>query len=73
MAARPGRPMVAIDLAVPRNVDPLSRHIPGLHLYDMDDLVAVAVSNHAVAACAVAAADAAGMAMVATGVRHFRH
>ncbi len=31
-------PLVIIDIAVPRNVDPESRHLPGVHLCDIDDL-----------------------------------
>jgi glutamyl-tRNA reductase len=38
MAGRPGRPLVIIDIAVPRDVDPHARSIPGVHLYDIDDL-----------------------------------
>jgi glutamyl-tRNA reductase len=39
-AARGGRsaPLVIIDIAVPRNVDPRSRGLAGVHLYDIDDL-----------------------------------
>jgi glutamyl-tRNA reductase len=38
-------------------VDPLARHIPGLLLYDMDDLMTVVASHHPVAASAIAAAE----------------
>jgi glutamyl-tRNA reductase len=31
-------PMVVLDLGVPRNVDPAVRDLPGLHLFDLDDL-----------------------------------
>jgi glutamyl-tRNA reductase len=37
-AAREGRPLVLIDIAVPRDIDPQVRDIPGIALYDMDDL-----------------------------------
>jgi glutamyl-tRNA reductase len=39
-AALAGRtaPMVVLDLGVPRNVDPGLRDLPGLHLFDLDDL-----------------------------------
>jgi len=32
------RPLVLIDIAVPRDVDPRVRELPGIALYDMDDL-----------------------------------
>jgi glutamyl-tRNA reductase len=38
LAARPGRPLVIIDIAVPRDVDEEVRALPGVHLYDMDSL-----------------------------------
>jgi len=37
-AARMGRPLVLLDLAVPRDIDPDVRDCPGIALYDMDDL-----------------------------------
>jgi glutamyl-tRNA reductase len=42
-ASRMGRPLVLIDLAVPRDIEPSVRDCPGIALYDMDDL------QHAVA------------------------
>jgi glutamyl-tRNA reductase len=38
MHDRHGRPLLLIDLAVPRDIDPEVRDIPGATLYDMDDL-----------------------------------
>jgi glutamyl-tRNA reductase len=35
---REGRPLLLIDIAVPRDIDPSVRNLPGLTLYDMDDL-----------------------------------
>jgi glutamyl-tRNA reductase len=35
---RKGRPLLMIDIAVPRDIDPTVRELPGLTLYDMDDL-----------------------------------
>jgi glutamyl-tRNA reductase len=32
------RPLVLIDIAVPRDIDPAVRELPGIALYDMDDL-----------------------------------
>ena len=39
-AAIEGRadPLVTMDLSVPRNVEPEARHLPGIRLYDLDDL-----------------------------------
>jgi glutamyl-tRNA reductase len=35
---RPGRELYVMDLSVPRNVEPNARNIPGVHLFDLDDL-----------------------------------
>lgn len=35
---RGGRPLLMIDIAVPRNIDPNVRDIPGIFLYDVDNL-----------------------------------
>jgi glutamyl-tRNA reductase len=35
---RPDRPLVVLDLALPRNVDPAGRDVPGIRLFDLDDL-----------------------------------
>ncbi len=40
MASRPHRPLVIIDIAVPRDVDPEVRNIPNVQLHDMDTLQA---------------------------------
>jgi glutamyl-tRNA reductase len=37
-AARSGRELFVMDLSVPRNVDPAARGVPGVHLFDLDDL-----------------------------------
>lgn len=39
------RPMVFIDISVPRNLDPDLRTLPGVQLYDIDDLQSVADRN----------------------------
>jgi glutamyl-tRNA reductase len=41
VAERRGRPLLLIDLAVPRDVDPAVRELPDCYLYDIDDLEAV--------------------------------
>jgi len=38
MAERNGRPLVLVDLAVPRDIDPACGAIPGVHVFDLDDL-----------------------------------
>ncbi len=35
---RTGRPQHVVDVAVPRDVDPAAAEVPGLHLYNVDDL-----------------------------------
>jgi len=42
MEARAGRPVLIVDVAVPRDVDPQAADIPGVTLLDMDDLRAFA-------------------------------
>src|SRR4029453_11563748 len=44
-ASRMGRPLVMIDLAVPRDIEPSVRDCPGIALYDMDDLQTEAARN----------------------------
>ena len=39
------RPLFIIDIAVPRDVDPAAKKLPGVHLYDIDDLEAVSETN----------------------------
>ncbi|MBM3146243.1 MAG: glutamyl-tRNA reductase [Chloroflexi bacterium] len=38
MAGRISRPLVMIDIAVPRDIDPACGRIPGVRVYDMDSL-----------------------------------
>src|SRR4051794_20615491 len=38
MGQREGRPLMLIDIAVPRDIDPAVRDLPGVTLFDMDDL-----------------------------------
>jgi glutamyl-tRNA reductase len=38
MERRDGSPLLIVDVAVPRDVDPGARHVPGVTLFDMDDL-----------------------------------
>ena len=45
MASRPSRPLLLIDIAVPRDVDPAVAAVAGVHLYDIDELQSVAEKN----------------------------
>ena len=38
VAAMPSRRVTVLDLSVPRNVEPSARSVPGVRLYDLDDL-----------------------------------
>jgi glutamyl-tRNA reductase len=42
---REHKPMVVIDIAVPRDIDPAVREVEGIHLFDMDDLEEVVKHN----------------------------
>jgi len=44
-ARRGFRPLLIIDLAVPRDVDPDASQVPGVHLFNIDDLQFVATVN----------------------------
>jgi glutamyl-tRNA reductase len=48
MEARRGRPLLIIDLAVPRDVDPRCGEIEGVSLHDIDDLQSVVARNRSV-------------------------
>jgi glutamyl-tRNA reductase len=43
----PGRPLVLVDLAVPRDIDPAVRGVPGVVLVDLDDVERRAARNRA--------------------------
>ncbi len=45
MAERDSRPLLLIDIAVPRDVDPACGELDGVNLYDIDDLQAVVARN----------------------------
>jgi glutamyl-tRNA reductase len=48
MQAREGRPLLLVDIAVPRDVDPACSALPGVTLYDIDDMQAVIARNRSV-------------------------
>lgn len=45
MAARPGRPLFLIDIAVPRDIDPDVTEMENVYLRDIDDLQTLAADN----------------------------
>jgi glutamyl-tRNA reductase len=45
LALRDGKPILFIDIAVPRDIDPAIRDLPNAHLYDIDDLDALVQGN----------------------------
>ena len=45
LARRRGRPLFAIDIAVPRDLDPAIHDLEGCYLYDIDDLEAVVAES----------------------------
>lgn len=45
MQERPGRPLLLIDIAVPRDIDPEVRKLDNVFLYNIDDLKQVAEAN----------------------------
>jgi glutamyl-tRNA reductase len=55
---RADRPLVVIDIAVPRDVDPAVRLLPGVTLYDMDDLEQEVARNKSVRAAEAERAQA---------------
>jgi glutamyl-tRNA reductase len=45
MRTREGRPLLAIDIAVPRDIDPDCREIPGVSVHDIDDVQQIVERN----------------------------
>ncbi|HUW59026.1 MAG TPA: glutamyl-tRNA reductase [Planctomycetota bacterium] len=45
LTGRGGRPLLIIDIAVPRDVHPSVAELPGVHLHDIDDLERVVAEN----------------------------
>ena len=65
MDARSGRPLLVVDVAVPRDVDPSAADLPGVTLLDMDDLRAFAEAGQAERRREVEAVEALGTAELA--------
>jgi len=45
VAKRGGKPLLIVDVSVPRNIDPALGSLPGITVYDVDDLQSVAARN----------------------------
>jgi glutamyl-tRNA reductase len=45
IANRDGKPLLIVDVSVPRNIDPALGDLPGITVYDVDDLQSVASKN----------------------------
>ncbi|HEY6760955.1 MAG TPA: glutamyl-tRNA reductase [Baekduia sp.] len=50
MRERAGAPLLLIDIAVPRDIDPACGELDGVNLYDIDDLQSVVARNRSVRA-----------------------
>jgi glutamyl-tRNA reductase len=48
MAGRDGRPLLLVDIAVPRDVDPACRELAGVSVHDVDDVQAIVERNASV-------------------------
>ena len=58
MRERRGRPMLFIDLAVPRSIDPAVNELDGVYLFDVDDLDDVVAENRGARASEAVRAEA---------------
>lgn len=58
MASRPDRPLLIVDIAVPRDVEAAARDIANVHLFDIDDLESLADANLAARQLEVGAVEA---------------
>jgi glutamyl-tRNA reductase len=56
LARRPGQPMLLLDLALPRDIDPAAGELEGAYLYNLDDLGRIAAQNLAAREAEVARA-----------------
>jgi glutamyl-tRNA reductase len=58
LAARPDRPLLLVDLAVPRDADPGIGELPGVRLADIDDLETQVQAHHPLAVAVRRGAEA---------------
>jgi glutamyl-tRNA reductase len=73
MEARKNRPLLLIDIAVPRDMDPSVQFLENVYLYNMDDLQSIAGDSlrqrrDEIARCEAIIAEKAGAMMAAAGV-----
>ncbi|HVW22133.1 MAG TPA: glutamyl-tRNA reductase [Opitutaceae bacterium] len=54
LRVRPARPMLLVDLALPRDIEPAAAEIPNVFLYNLDDLARIAEDNRAARAAEIA-------------------
>lgn len=64
---REGRPMLLVDLAVPRDIEPEIGDLSNVHLYTIDDLATLVQSGHASRQAAMEQAET----IIDNGVRRF--
>jgi glutamyl-tRNA reductase len=69
LKARKHRPMLMVDLAVPRDIEPEVKALEDVYLYTVDDLAAVVQTGQANRQAAVAQAEA----IIDAGVQSFLH
>jgi glutamyl-tRNA reductase len=69
MRARRGRPLLLIDLAVPRDIDAECAGIAGVSLFDIDDLQAVVARNRKVRQAEARRAEG----IIEEEIQHFAH
>ena len=47
MSDRTGRPLILLDLALPRDIDPMAARLSHVFLYNLDDLAQISTANRA--------------------------
>jgi glutamyl-tRNA reductase len=55
---RAGRPLTLVDIAVPRDVEAKTRDLPGVQLFDIDDLQSMVDKHKSIREAAIPAVDA---------------
>jgi len=69
LTRRRGRPMLLVDLAVPRDIEPQVKSLQDAYLYTVDDLGAIVQAGQSHRQAAVIKAEA----IIETGVQSFQH